>query len=113
MRVGSPVDATPEEVAAAIYGDAAQAVFVTAAAPNFGFDEKRLVPDLRARWDKAAKAAGVTKDPSGLADPGAQALAGPLADTVAKQQAAGLKPTGATPDEIVQRMWSASTSSGT
>ena len=107
LRVGSPVDATPEEVAAAIYGDAAQAVFVTAAAPNFGFDEKRLVPDLRARWDKAAKAAGVTKDPSGLADPGAQALAGPLADTVAKQQAAGLKPTGATPDEIVQRMRSA------
>jgi hypothetical protein len=107
LRVTTPVDATREEVASALYGDPAQAWRLVDAAPLFGFSRiDLLLPAHREQLkslsadpntpqsplDPGAKAAvGRGADPSHV-DPLAELATGPLAEAAAMNQAAKLKP---------------------
>ena len=85
IRVTSPADPTPEEVALALYGSPTFAGEITvAAAPLFGIT---YAGQLLPAHQQALAALGV--DTGRVADPVKEALTGPLHDEVAKNQSKG------------------------
>jgi hypothetical protein len=90
VRVTSPADPLPEEVALALFGATTKTPLIGVAAPPlFGFgDASSLRPEVQAEFT----AAGV--DTRGTGDPAAEGLKGPLADEIALGQAKA--PAGAT-----------------
>jgi hypothetical protein len=98
IRVSSPPDPTVEEVAAALFGSPAHAGEVTvAAAPLFGISNPNLL--LEAHRQRLTEL-GV--EPRWLADPLHEALQGPLAEEIAKQQVADVKPTAVTRSDVAR-----------
>lgn len=89
VRVSAPADPSVEEVAKALFGSSTgSAKIAVAAAPLFGFTGAH---ELLAHHQKALKAMGA--DVEELGDPLLEAQEGPLADQIAKNQAAGLPTT--------------------
>lgn len=108
LRVTSPVDATPEEVAKTLFGSETKAYLLTSAPPLFGVEDRDLTPELQKRYfQELIKSRTAPTRVSGLQDntPANQILAGPLADEAALLQAKKVKtnPT-ATPGTVLDRM---------
>jgi hypothetical protein len=89
IRVTSPADPSVEEVAHALFGSSTKSgEIAVAAAPLFGFTgANKLLPHHQ--WALEAMGANVDE----LGDPLLEAQEGPLADQIAKNQAAGLPTT--------------------
>ncbi|MFO1207191.1 MAG: DUF4157 domain-containing protein [Burkholderiales bacterium] len=86
IRVTTPPDPSVEEVANALFGSPMRAdQIAVAASPLFGFTGANQLLD---HHQKALKAMGANVDE--LGDPLLEAQEGPLADQIAKNQAAGL-----------------------
>jgi hypothetical protein len=83
VRVTSPADPIPEEVALALFGDTRASDYIEVSAPPlFGFGDPRpMRPDVLARFT----AVGI--DTSRIGDPAAEGTSSPLADEIALGQA--------------------------
>lgn len=99
IRVTSPNNATPEEVAKALYGDEAKAYLLTSSPPLFGYPN---IDDLLPVHQQRYNTEGVksTTDPTAVPlmqedTPATQILSGPLADQAALLQAPNAKPVAA------------------
>ncbi|HEY1756202.1 MAG TPA: DUF4157 domain-containing protein [Bryobacteraceae bacterium] len=96
IRVTSPKDPTPEEVAKTLFGDEAQAYTLTTAPPLFGFENiNQLLKVHQRRWDKeGVKENTDPSEPPPMYEETAatQIMAGPLADEAALAQARNAKP---------------------
>lgn len=98
IKVIDPIDARPEEVAAELFGDSLLTYLVTPAAPLFGLEIQKhpFVPHHERTFSRFSGGAGGT--------PGQEALAGPLADQAALNQAAGLTAGKAPRAAVVQEL---------
>jgi Domain of unknown function (DUF4157)/A nuclease of the HNH/ENDO VII superfamily with conserved WHH len=109
IRVESPVDATPEEVAKTLYGTETKTYLLTSAPPLFGYDE---INDLLPVHQKKYNEEGLKSktDPTEVPlmydpTPAQQVLAGPLAEEAALLQARRIKPAPTTdPASVLDRM---------
>jgi hypothetical protein len=109
IRVESPVDATPEEVAKTLYGTETKAYLLTAAPPLFGYDEiNALLPVHQKKYNEEGLKAKTDPTPAPWMydpTPAQQVLAGPLADEAALLQARKIKPAPTTdPASVLDRM---------
>ena len=102
VRVSS-ADATAEDVAKTMYGDAALAYTITAATPLFGIDPQRVRADLWPKVRAAPRTGFAVGDTTGV-PPTDAPLAVPQHDEAALNQAAKLPMRSSSADEVVQRM---------
>jgi hypothetical protein len=109
IRVDSPANAAPEEVAKALYGNETKAYLLTSAPPLFGFDDVYdLLPVQKKRfYTETSKGGAVPTRVSGSQEktPTHQILAGPLGDEAALLQAKKIKGTAiVSPAAVLDRM---------
>jgi hypothetical protein len=109
IRVESPVDASPEEVAKTLYGTETKAYLLTSAPPLFGYDYiDDLLPIHKKKYNEEGLKSKTDPTPvSKIFDPtpARQIIAGPLADEAALLQARKIKPVpSADPASVLDRM---------
>ena len=104
IRVSSPLDATAKEVATELYGDPSRADSLVVAAPRFGFHPRQLKGDAKAFWESVVHMP-FGGDPALLGiDPLKEMLASPGKDEAALDQARNLKMTGASNQQVIDRL---------
>jgi len=104
VRVISPADATAEDVAKTLYGDAALAYTVIAAPPLFGVNQQKISQEHAQKLRELPRSDFLVGDPSGTMEPPDLTQAGAQYDEAAVNQARDLPLTTRDKDEIVQRM---------
>lgn len=104
LRVKSPVDATAEDVAKTLYGDAALAYTVIAAPPLFAVNQQKVSHEHAQKLRALPRTDFTSGDPTGTLEPPDLTQAGPQYDQAAVNQARDLPLTTLDKDEIVQRM---------
>ena len=102
VRVGS-ANATAEDVAHTVYGDAALAYSVTAAPPLFGVDPQKVSKEHWPKFRAAPRTGFAAGDTTGFG-PTDAAMAAPQHDEAAVNQAMNLPLVSMSKDEVVQRM---------
>jgi hypothetical protein len=113
IRVDSPADATPEEVAKALYGDETKAYLLTAAAPLFGFERiDDLLPIHQKKYNELGLEVGPRAEVGPMhipamheETPANQILSGPRADEAVLLQARQIRSNpSADPAAVLDRM---------